>query len=263
MKKSVAILVLVLFLSSVSALSSTIQETYTPRETIIASLSDDIISTIKENQINLLRDGHIDVGFEFGIKKINGKHHLWLIAPQNIGNYTLRIEDVVASVNGIPEVVDFEQNFEVAGEEVDYSIKPGIVSTGQNFQITLTLYEDFSQTVQTDFPETREVMILPGANIINYDVSEIFGNQMIDVSLGDYVFPVYVTRPENICGDGIISGEEVCDGDEFLAESCNEINSDYVSGNLSCESDCLSYNEEMCENEDGETIVYVCGENHL
>jgi hypothetical protein len=265
MKKVVMLMIFVFFMSSVSALSSTMEEIYRPRETIIAQLSQDVIGNINAEQINLLREGYIDVGFEYGVQKINGKHYFWLIAPENLASYTLRIEDVVASVNGVPEVVDFEQDFSVEGEAVDYSVRPGVISTNKDFQVSVELFDDFSQTVQTSFPEERNIDLLPGVNTVSYDVDEVFGNQLMDITLGDYTLKAYISRPENICGDGIISGDEVCEEDDLLGVTCESLNASYVGGNLSCSDDCLEFDDSQCEVEEEEindSVIEICGEGY-
>ena len=49
------------------------------------------------------------------------------------------------------------------------------------------------------------------------------------------------------CGDGIVNGDESCDGTKFLnnQSSCSYWNSTYSSGNMTCNSDC-TMNESAC-----------------
>lgn len=48
------------------------------------------------------------------------------------------------------------------------------------------------------------------------------------------------------CGNGIVEGAEVCDGTNLQGESCTSLG--YVSGTLSCLSDCTGYDETDCTN---------------
>lgn len=264
-KKLVFVFAAVLWVYSASALSSTIGNSYAPRQTIIAELSQDIIGTISPNQINLLRNGYIDVGFEYGIKNMQGKHYLWLIAPQNSGNYTLKIEDVVVNINGVPEVVDYTKNFIVNGTTIDYAIKPGVISASEDFEITVNLYEDFSKTVSMDFPEQKDVLLIPGENKIDFSVAGLFGTQIVTIHVGSYAFPAQIIRPESVCGDDFITGAEVCDGDGLGGAECVDVNQSYIGGNLSCSANCLSYDENEClqENNNSNDSGEVCGPSRL
>ncbi len=47
-----------------------------------------------------------------------------------------------------------------------------------------------------------------------------------------------------VCGDGVIEGNEVCDGDNLAGESC--ISRGYLEGTLACADDCKSYDESGC-----------------
>lgn len=199
-KTVISVIVLVAFLQSVAGITSDLGEAYAPRETIIGKISGNVLSPISKEQINLVRGRHLDVGFDYGIKKIGGEHYLWMIAPQNEGNYTLIIKEVVTTVDGYPEVVDYMKNFSVVGKRTDYSIKPGIVLTSKDFEITATLYEDFSKTISVDFPEAREVVLNPGDNKIVFSTEGVIGTQFVTISVGKYGVPASL-----LGGDGEIN----------------------------------------------------------
>jgi hypothetical protein len=48
-----------------------------------------------------------------------------------------------------------------------------------------------------------------------------------------------------VCGDGEISGQEVCDGTRLAGESCSSLG--YEGGTLACAADCGSYDTSACE----------------
>ncbi|MGM0597239.1 MAG: hypothetical protein ACQES9_09390 [Myxococcota bacterium] len=48
-----------------------------------------------------------------------------------------------------------------------------------------------------------------------------------------------------VCGDGIIEGDEVCDGTNLNENTCSTLNPD-ESGELACSDDCLSYDQSNC-----------------
>lgn len=54
------------------------------------------------------------------------------------------------------------------------------------------------------------------------------------------------------CGDGMVSGNEACDGDDFAGNSCQS--QGFMEGTLVCSSDCLGFSTHNC---------YVCGDNEI
>lgn len=239
---------------SVAALSSTLGESYGSRETMIGGFSDDVIYISKDNA-NVLRDGHIEVGFNGDIRKLGGSYFIWLPAPQNAGSYTLVVEDVIALVGGFPDVVDFEHVFTVEGE-TDYSISPGFIFSSDDFEITATLYEDFGKEISVDYPETREISLDPGNNVVDFSIGEFVGNQFVTINVGKYSVPAYLVGQDSICGDGQIDGDEICDGNNFgEINGCGDFGFDL--GTLVCSSDCLGFDTSGC----GEEVE--CDSGHL
>jgi|GEM_PF-6088747 hypothetical protein len=62
-------------------------------------------------------------------------------------------------------------------------------------------------------------------------------------------------RPEQtqqqVCGDGIVTGSEVCDGNEHGSVTCGSLG--HAGGILTCAADCLNFNESQCTTD-------VCGD---
>lgn len=182
----------ILFLvQGVSAISSDIGGSYSPGETIIGKISGNILQHITKEQVKLKR-GHVEVAFDYDFKKINNEYYVWLTSPSNQNNYTLIIEDIVTTVNGIVETLDYEKDFVVSGNWTDYGIKPGFIFADQDFEITATLYEDLSKTISTDFPETRDIVLNPGTNKIDFSIDGIEETQFLIISLGKYSVPAYI-----------------------------------------------------------------------
>lgn len=247
----------ILFSASVLGVSSNMAATYLPRETIIAQLSENVINSINKNQITLVKDGHIQVGFEYDVTDIGGKNFVWLIAPQNPGNYTLVIKDVVSIENGYPQVAEFRQDFSVNGSLVDYSINPGFVIANDEFQIRATLYESFSKSISVDFPESRSVTLNPGINTIDFPVEGFVGPNLVSINVGRYQVPGIINGPSYVCGDGNIDGPEMCDGENLNGQNCSSVVEEGYVGELTCLNSCLSFNISSCEEKP------VCNSNHL
>ena len=69
MRKEFTFIVLILCLSGVGAVSSTLNGSYTSRETIIGQFSGNVLN-IDKTKANVLKDGHIEIGFNGDINKI-------------------------------------------------------------------------------------------------------------------------------------------------------------------------------------------------
>jgi hypothetical protein len=247
-----------LLVPQVVAISTDLRATYAPRETMIGEITGGIISTIQREDVRVVRDGHIDIGVQYDIGKLGGQQYIWLIAPANSGNYTLIISDVVALVEGSPEVVDFTHDFSIEGTSAPYSISPGFVITGGDFEVLATVYSG-QQTISVDFPEQREVTLYPGTNHIYFSVEDILGVQQTTIGLGNYQIPIRITGESYICGDGRIDGVEVCDGENLGGNDCTTVSGGFTGGTLGCLSGCLAFDKRLCEIEE----EAVCDGEHL
>jgi hypothetical protein len=252
MRKLLLILLLVFFLINVSAeIVVELKESYSPRETIIASVDGDVLSTISSSQINLKRDGHIDVAFEHGIIKINGRYYLWLNAPTLTGNYSLVLKNVVTTVNGFVQQIEYRRNLIVSGENINFSIKPGVVVTSSYFEIDAFVYDSKVNEVEVSFPETRTVSLNPGKNKIGFSISNVKGSEFVMIKIGEYMVPALIFGEDvakgnqseqdnstiNNCGDGFLDPKEDCDGSNLNDKSCS--NMGFYSGSLGCASNCV------------------------
>jgi hypothetical protein len=253
-----AILILILA-SNVTAISSDLKDSYLQHETIIGKLQGSILSPITREQVNLVKDGHLQVGFDYDIKEINEEEYIWLGAPQNPGNYTLIIKDVLAIQDGTPQVIEYRKDFVVGNSSTDYSIQPGIIVSDKDFEIEATLYQDFPETIGISFPESRSVLLNPGVNKIDFSIEDVVGEQVIQIAVGKYSVPAFIVGKESLCGDGRIDGEEVCDGNNLSGKSCTTIQGGFIGGDLACSNDCLSFDMDGCDVEEGA----VCDLRHL
>nr|MBA4404996.1 hypothetical protein [Nanoarchaeum sp.] len=61
-------------------------------------------------------------------------------------------------------------------------------------------------------------------------------------------FPITFTGTAAVCGDGSITGSEVCDGSNLNDQTC--VLQGFDSGTLSCNNDCLSFNTANCVNQE-------------
>ncbi len=189
--------VFVVLTSFVSAISTNLKQEYEKGETIMAEISGNIIEDIKAEQIEFIR-GHVRVPFDYGFEKLDEKWFLWAVAPEKEENYTLVIRDVITTIAGRKEKINFEQNFSVRGNLTDYSIKPGAILADGNFKINIQLNEDLDRNISVDFPSEREVILKPGKNEIGFDIGDINETRFVIMKLGKYDVPVYINKKTEV-----------------------------------------------------------------
>lgn len=192
MKRGWLIILLCIFLiCNVSAITSNFDSSYAPRQTAIVDLGEGIIEPIKDYQVKFKR-GTVEIAVPFDVEKIGRNYYLWFIAPNNEESYSITFSDVLTTVNGFPSVDDFVANFDVAGESVDYSIEPGIISANDDFEIIARNYKGGSISIEVDFPTARTVNLIPGENTISFSLDGVYGIQEISIQVGQYFVPSYI-----------------------------------------------------------------------
>lgn len=174
----------------VSAISSDLKANYDRGETIITEIKGNIVEPITKEQVDFIR-GHVSVPFDYDLKKLGNRYFLWASAPTNGNNYLLVIKDIVTTENGKTTKINFEQNFSVFGNFTDYNIKPGFISTREDFEISIYLNEDSEKTINVGFP-SREIILKPGKNTIMFLIEEANETGLYMIMIGKYIFPAYI-----------------------------------------------------------------------
>lgn len=204
MKRGIYLLVFILTISliGVSAVSSNIRGSYKPAETVVVELSGSILEPIAFENVMIKRN-NIEIATDYDVKKLGEKYYIWFTAPKEANNYTLLIKNLKTLVNGIPQTIDFSQNFTVSGNLIDYSIIPGFIMAMNNFQMNAKVYGDNDIPIDIDFPYQRQVLLKPGDNIIKFDISSVSGNKFLTLHLGFYSLPVYIVKNETLEGTNV------------------------------------------------------------
>jgi len=185
-----AIFTLILTLSFVSSVSLSMKDNYEPQETMLISIEGSILEPIALNQVQFKRN-NVDVVTDFDIKKIQDKYYIWALAPSNPNNYTLTIKNIYATILGQPNRTDISKNFTVSGNTTIYYVKPGFLSTSQDFKIEVQLNSDLDEIIDVNFPKSQSFIILPGKNIIPFSISSVNDSQLFNLQIGKYTIPVY------------------------------------------------------------------------
>lgn len=197
MKKSLILVAFVFILASlivVSAVSSDIKSSYSPKETAIVKISGNILESINPSQIELRKGEFTKVPMIYDVKKLGSDQYIWFIAPENANNYTLIIRNLSTSVSGVNQKVDFYQNFTVSGDLVDYNINPGFIITSTDFTIISTLNRDDSVNIEVDDSVKRTITLSPGENNIKFNIADFPSSGIYLINFGKYRFPAYITK---------------------------------------------------------------------
>ena len=191
MKKSVMMVFCILVLSGfVSAISTDLKANYERGETIIIEIKGNILEPITKEQVDFIR-GHVSVPFDYDLKKLGDRYFLWASAPTNGNDYLLVIKDIVTTENGKTTKIDFKQNFSVFGNFTDYNVRPGFISTREDFSVDMYLNEDSEKKINAGSP-SREIILKPGKNTIEFSIGEANETGLYIIEIGKYAFPAYI-----------------------------------------------------------------------
>lgn len=168
------------------------QNSYQPKETIIAKVEGIVLEPIRPDQIEFKRNNVI-VPLEYGVSLLGDNYYLWAKSPQQEGNYTLLIKNVPTYQNGSQAILTLKQDFKVSGNMTDYSVTPGIMSSSKNFSITVEFYRDKQESIQISFPTMHEFILKPGKNELPFSPQTVAGSQLLFIKIGKYSVPAYLT----------------------------------------------------------------------
>lgn len=189
-----SLIFLFLLIPFVSAASLDIKESYKLGETIIGSINGSIIQLNNEN-VELLR-GHVQVAFDYDVKKLGDSYFIYGLTPMSPNTYTLLLRDIQVSQNGQIKLVNISSNITVINETSSYSVKPGSILTQNDFQITLTSNKESSETLYIDGPQKFEFQAKPGENMLDFSVDN-FPPGFSIITVASYSIPVYIIKNES------------------------------------------------------------------
>lgn len=202
MKKRLIILICIIFVlffvGNGMAISSDLKSSYSPGETAIVKLSGSILEPIMPEQVEFKRN-NVRVPFDYDIKRLGDDYYLWFILPLNESqkNYTLYIYDIATTVLGFTQEIDFVQNFSIAGNISDYTIKPGFVFTLSDFKVDATLNTDNPINIEIKFLENYGFTLKPGKNTLPFSIKDIKNTEFRLIKIGNYNLPAYIIRNQS------------------------------------------------------------------
>ncbi len=195
-KRAIGFIITLVLLHSVSALSTTLQESYAQGETMLVEITGSILESLGSSDVEFLR-GHVQVGsFEYDLKRLGDRYFLYALTPFTPNNYTLVIHNVATFINGQNQRVDIIQNFTVTNETAPYTLKPGFIITESAFDLSLTLNRDVPEEIILSEGTNRSVLLRPGNNNVRMSLDS-FPQGLHIISVGTYTFPLYNIRAQN------------------------------------------------------------------
>jgi hypothetical protein len=172
MKKVISIFAFTLMcVASVTALNMTLRDTYTPAETVVVEITGSILSPIKPSDV-VIKRGTVPIAPIFEVKRVGVKQYVYFIAPLIENNYTLNINNVATTVNGVPTTLSISRPFAVAGAIAPYTVRPGIIIGKKMISLTITGNTDENQEITFGEPLSQTRTINPGQNVLTFDPSE-------------------------------------------------------------------------------------------
>lgn len=185
------VLLLLFVIPFTSAISTTLRDSYDKKETIIAEIKGNILSPINFGDIEFKRR-NVGVPLDYGVENIEDKHFVWAVAPDNNGTYTLNVNNIETTVNGVNQIINYTQNFTVSENLTEYSVTPGVINTKKNFIVEITSYLDSDNVVHVNFPHENDITVKPGKNSFTFSIDSVKETLFAGINIGKYDVPLYV-----------------------------------------------------------------------
>jgi hypothetical protein len=197
MKKHLTFIFIAIFLiSGASAMTSDLGDLYKQKETVVAKIEGNILQPLQESQIELMK-GASPAAFEYDLIRIDEVYYLWFVTPPVEGNYKLIIENVQVIEDGQAQVINYEKSFVVSNETEDYYVRPGELTASSDFFIGAVNNKDSSVSINVGLPTSRNVVLNPGENRINFFIRDFVGTQTIEMGIGKYKIPFRIYGIQN------------------------------------------------------------------
>src|SRR3989344_5039402 len=131
MKKQAILFLLVLSITSASALSIIVPSEVDQGSTAIFTLQGNILDPITKSDLGFF-EGHVQKPFDYDIEKIEDIYYIYALIPYNSKSYSLRINDVYFKENNEFKTLDLEANFSTSQQVAEFNVDPGFVITSKD-----------------------------------------------------------------------------------------------------------------------------------
>ena len=186
MKKAVLLLVCLLLLQIASAYEIKLtKESYWQGETLQAEIIG--LDNLKQENIFLYRDEAIPTIYDF--TRLQGKHYLYMILPDKIGNYSIKLKDVLIDNENLGDV---EKEFVIKSSNQSYiSINPGFIITERDFSVEVKNKGSVSLEVIAEYDDQKKSEKIAGKGIKKFRFN--VGETGI-LKINEYEIPIVIIK---------------------------------------------------------------------
>lgn len=182
-------LLLLLVFPSVHALTLDLEGQYDQSQTVVVEIEGTVFTPISSSQIQFFR-GHVQTVVNYDIKKLGDRYFVYFITPRNQNNYTLILRDVDTTVNGERQLVTLEKNFSTTNSSVPYNVRPALIYTDTDFELTFTSFADQSLNIPLGTPLNSNLTLPSGETSRMFSINP-FTPGLSFFMIGPYALPVY------------------------------------------------------------------------
>ena len=222
MKRGI-LLIVVLFtllfgISFISALEiKTSKESFGKGETFLATLQGNILEEIPKENVGFYKGNapNVPIALTYDLTKINNTYYVYAILPFTEQNITLKIKDVYFKEQNQFQTKTLEKTFNVKNETAAFSVKPGFITTSNDFPVTLTNNLDSDINIAYSLVNISKSVFIPSQNSIETTIliSEVIFTQITTIKFSSssltYDFPAYIVKNETTAEEnGSTNGSE-------------------------------------------------------
>jgi hypothetical protein len=184
----VCVLLLLVF-PSVHALSLNIAPSYDQSETVVVEIEGTVFTPIASSQIQFLR-GHVQTVVNYDLQKLGDRYFIYFVTPRNQNNYTLILRDVDTTANGERQLITLERNFSTTNQSVPYNVRPALIHTDTDFQLTFTSFMDQPVNIPLGSPLNSNLTLPSGETLHTFSIGT-FAPGLSFFMIGPYALPIY------------------------------------------------------------------------
>lgn len=241
MKRAVflfAFLILIGSIASVSALDIALtKSSYYPGETLQAEFpAAPFIEPLQLADIAIYRGDSVHPApVRSGLIKSGNKYLYYAVlpdAPENLGDYSLRIEDINHYENNAPTEETIEKNFTITQTNSSYlSFSPGNIYASADFSVKIKAY-NAEQAVSVELPEANFKKSFPLGygmeKTVYISIADVIGTVTTSIKVNTYNIPITIIgKAQNETG-----GEEEEDGGEGEFEDMISVYPDSIDAKV-------------------------------
>lgn len=203
MKIGVLAIFFIITLPLVLALSSDIQSSYQPGQTIIVKFTGNFLDNIQKSDVSFMSDRDF-LPLTYDLAKINDNYYLYAVLQITPRNYTLKIKNVHYTEQGVEKTQDLVYGFSTLNISVaSFSVEPGFVLTTSNISLKITSNTQEINALATFLDMSKNIVVKEGKSQILTLPTDSVKNSTVNfltITAGDlsYNIPVYTIKKQRV-----------------------------------------------------------------